>query len=81
MWVTLAARGHGVGDALVAAVIRWADEQKARRVILCVRDANPHAIALYSRYGFVESGIVERCSQDAPERRMSYDLYQRRNLL
>jgi ribosomal protein S18 acetylase RimI-like enzyme len=55
-WVTPAARGHGVGDAMVDAVIAWAVDQGADRVVLSVAPHNDHAAALYRRHGFVDAG-------------------------
>lgn len=70
MWVAPPARGKGVGDALVAEVRRWAQEMGARRVLLDVRSANPHAIALYERHGFVDAGPASEPGDPHPERRM-----------
>lgn len=53
LWVAPPARGRGVGDALVDAVVRWAEP---RRVVLRVAEGNRHALALYLRHGFVEPG-------------------------
>ncbi|MBP2338680.1 ribosomal protein S18 acetylase RimI-like enzyme [Saccharothrix coeruleofusca] len=53
LWVAPSARGRGVGDALVDSVVRWA---APRRVVLRVAEGNRHALALYLRHGFVESG-------------------------
>ena len=39
MWVAPASRGAGVGDALVAAVLRWAAAEGATRVELWVVDS------------------------------------------
>ncbi|WP_236792501.1 GNAT family N-acetyltransferase [Amycolatopsis sp. GM8] len=55
MWVAPAARGRGVGDALIAAVARWAEDQSARRIVLRVFDHNRHAESLYRRNGFVHT--------------------------
>jgi ribosomal protein S18 acetylase RimI-like enzyme len=45
-WVAPFARGHGVGDALLSAVIKWATSSRYETVSLGVRAANRHAIAL-----------------------------------
>ena len=71
MWVAPAARGHGVGDALVRAVVRWAQEQRASRISLGVFEDNERAIALYRRHGFVDAGAV---FGSACERHMVRDL-------
>lgn len=54
LWVSPEARGRGVGDALVEAVVQWANEHAASSVLLGVRAANLPAIALYRRRGFVD---------------------------
>lgn len=64
MWVAPFARGRGVGDALVGAVVRWAKERGASRIALCVRARNHHAMALYRRHGFVDKGPVENSAED-----------------
>lgn len=56
LWVAPAARGRGVGDALVAAVLEWAREGALRRVVLEVGDDNAAAIGLYARSGFTPTG-------------------------
>lgn len=58
MWVAPFARGRGVGDALIGAVVSWAREQGAKRIELAVREQNTHAIALYTRNGFVDAGPI-----------------------
>lgn len=64
MWVAPFARGHGVSDVAVDAVVRWAD---GRDVVLSVKSGNHPAIRLYARNGFVDAGP----SPDGPgERRM-----------
>jgi GNAT superfamily N-acetyltransferase len=50
MWVAPAARGRGVGEALVSAVADWARD---RDVHLWVTESNMFARALYERCGFV----------------------------
>jgi GNAT superfamily N-acetyltransferase len=52
MYVRPRARGRGVGDALVAAVIGWASDQNAAEVHLWVTETNVPARALYERCGF-----------------------------
>lgn len=69
MWVAPFARGRGVGDVLIRAVVRWAREQGAKGVELDVREANEPAIALYQRNAFVDVGPSER-DEPAPQRRM-----------
>jgi ribosomal protein S18 acetylase RimI-like enzyme len=49
MWVTPSARGQGVGNALVDAVLVWADEQSATSVVLDVVATNDAALGLYRR--------------------------------
>jgi ribosomal protein S18 acetylase RimI-like enzyme len=63
MWVTPSARGQGVGDALVDAVLVWADEQSATNVVLEVVATNDHALGLYRRKGFSLRGA----GRDDPE--------------
>ena len=70
MWVAPFARGRGVGDALVDAVIEWARRQGATGVELDVHEINEAAIALYRRNGFVDRGRSERDAAAAPQRRM-----------
>jgi ribosomal protein S18 acetylase RimI-like enzyme len=75
MWVAPPARGHGVGDALVRAVIQWAQEQQAGRIVLAVFESNRHALGLYIRHQFTDCGDI---SQDPTvavrERQMVLDL-------
>jgi GNAT superfamily N-acetyltransferase len=56
MWVAPAARGRGVGEALVEAVSGWAN---ARDLHLWVTESNTPARALYERCGFVPTGERE----------------------
>ena len=56
MWVAPFARGRGVGDALVGAVVAWARAAGAARVSLRVLDGNAAAAALYERNGFCDDG-------------------------
>lgn len=64
LWVAPPARGRGLGEAAIAAVVGFADD---RDVVLSVRTANEAAIRLYRRCGFLDEGP----SPDDPlERRM-----------
>jgi len=63
LWVAPFARGHGVADAAVRAVLGWADPRDA---VLSVKADNKPAIALYQRHGFVDAGQ----SPDDPDERL-----------
>jgi ribosomal-protein-alanine N-acetyltransferase len=52
-----ARRRRGVGEALVAEVLRQAGARRARSVVLEVRVANVPARRLYARLGFRTTGI------------------------
>ena len=56
MWVRPQARGHGVGEALIAAVLDWAQARHARSVHLWVTETNQPARGLYERCGFKPTG-------------------------
>lgn len=56
MWVAAHARGRGVADALVAAVVEHARAKGLRRVTLDVADGNAAAAGLYERVGFTRTG-------------------------
>jgi GNAT superfamily N-acetyltransferase len=49
--VAPAARGHGVGDALLAAFAAWCSAVGARRVLVNVAPENTPARRLYARHG------------------------------
>ena len=57
MWVASHARGTGVADALVQALLDHASGLGLRRVTLDVADDNGRAAAFYARLGFVETGV------------------------
>lgn len=59
MWVAPSARGRGVGDALVRAVVRWSEGRGAGELALRVAGGNEYAMALYQRHGFVERPLSE----------------------
>lgn len=56
MWVRPSARGQGVADLLVEAVIGWAREIRAADVRLWLAEGNTPAQRLYARLGFAETG-------------------------
>ena len=56
MWVAPEARGTGLGDALVEAVIAWGAAHGRTAVKLEVAVFNTPAIRLYQRHGFVVTG-------------------------
>lgn len=58
-WVSNAARGRGVGDALIADVLAWARETGRATVRLRVADGNEAARKLFLRNGFVPTGERE----------------------
>lgn len=61
MWVDPSHRGEGVADALVDAVVAWADGEA---VELWVTRGNERAIAFYRRAGFVETNDVQPLPSD-----------------
>lgn len=62
MWVSPAARGAAVGDALIDAVVSWAINQSAGSVELSVKASNSPARRLYERCGFAVGG--DGCADD-----------------
>ena len=56
MFVAPDARGHGVGAALVGAVVGWAGARKATGLTLWVTASNTAALAPYERCGFRPTG-------------------------
>jgi RimJ/RimL family protein N-acetyltransferase len=56
MWVLPAARGVGVGQALMEAALSWARDEDLKKVVLQVFGSNHAAIALALKFGFVTEG-------------------------
>jgi ribosomal protein S18 acetylase RimI-like enzyme len=54
LYVRPAARGLGIGGALVAAIIRSAQELRYAQMKLDTLPTMPEALALYKRFGFAE---------------------------
>jgi GNAT superfamily N-acetyltransferase len=52
MFVRPQARGRGVGEAIIDAVVEWARQKDAATVHLWVTETNKHARLLYERCGF-----------------------------
>ncbi len=50
-------RQRGIGDALLAALLREAEQRGTRRIYLEVRVSNDAAIRLYKKHGFAPYGI------------------------
>jgi ribosomal protein S18 acetylase RimI-like enzyme len=68
MWVAPFARGRGVGDELVRAVIDWSRSQQPTKLILRVLQGNDRAATLYRRHGFE----FQSTGDAEPERLMVY---------
>jgi ribosomal protein S18 acetylase RimI-like enzyme len=56
MWVSPAARGHGIGDLLIERIAGWGAATGAHRLVLAVVPDNAPARALYHRNGFLDTG-------------------------
>ena len=59
MWVAPEARGSGAGRALLDAVVAWATDRGAERLVTSVTDGNATAAALYAGAGFADTGRRE----------------------
>lgn len=53
-------RGKGVGSALLAATLDWAEDNGSHKVELRVWPHNTSAIALYEKFGFEREGYLRR---------------------
>jgi putative acetyltransferase len=56
-------RGRGVGSALMAAALRWAESNRVEKVSLEVYPTNESAVGLYRKFGFEEEGRLVRQSR------------------
>lgn len=72
MWVRPAARGNGVGKALISAAADWAKARGHDAVFLWVTESNLPARRLYERCGFALTGEEQPLPSDPtlPEVRM-----------
>jgi GNAT superfamily N-acetyltransferase len=74
MWVRPSHRGSGAADALVKAVLAWAESVAASAVKLHVVGGNVRATRLYTRHGFYPTGnVTERERDGAIEIEMQRD--------
>ena len=64
MWVSASHRRHGVGRALVRAVLVWARTKPARDMYLTVTSNNDSAILFYQAQGFSLTGRTEPYPND-----------------
>ena len=60
IWVAQQARGSGLSDALLLALVGHARARGFTRVLLDVGTQNTHAVRLYDRHGFVATGETSR---------------------
>lgn len=72
LWVLPAARGRGVGEALVNKVLEWAKDAGYEQVMLWVVEGNSPAESLYRRTGFRRTGSVQMVRPADP--RMEYEM-------
>jgi ribosomal protein S18 acetylase RimI-like enzyme len=56
LWVAPAARGRQVADRLIESVTEWAGATGAEALHLAVVPENTHALGLYRRHGFQDTG-------------------------
>jgi GNAT superfamily N-acetyltransferase len=69
MWVAPAARGTGVAENLIDAVLAWAESRGCRSVSLEVATGNDRAAAVYLRNGFTYSNEPPSIPDTATMRR------------
>jgi len=76
LWVDPSARGKGVGDSLIIAVIAWAKDTGYQQLMLWVTEGNTNAEELYKRHGFRRTGAIQpvRAGEDRLEFEMSVRL-------
>ncbi len=72
LWVAPAARGRGVGEALVNVVLEWAKDAGYEQIMLWVVEGNSAAESLYRRTGFRRTGSVQMVRPGDP--RIEYEM-------
>jgi GNAT superfamily N-acetyltransferase len=72
LWVAPGARGRGVGEALVNAVLEWAKDAGYEQVMLWVVEGNSAAESLYRRTCFHRTGSVQMVRPGDP--RIEYEM-------
>lgn len=70
VWVGPTGRGRGVADRLIHAVEAWAVRMRAESLELAVMPGNVHAIALYRRNGFADTGVPGDPTPDGGRERL-----------
>ncbi|MFY2560903.1 GNAT family N-acetyltransferase [Corallococcus terminator] len=74
MAVSPDARGHGLGDVLMEAVLRVAREKGARRVYLVSNTKLGPALGLYRKHGFVTTRLGDEVSREAGYERADIEM-------
>jgi RimJ/RimL family protein N-acetyltransferase len=62
MWVAPERRGSGLADELASAVVAWARDLGAERIVLWVVIGNTAAERFYARLGFTPTGVEAKLS-------------------
>jgi ribosomal protein S18 acetylase RimI-like enzyme len=77
IWVAPRFRGGGLVPRLLDAVLDWAIDTGARRLVLDVTETNDRAIGIYERYGFALTGNRHplRAGSGLDELEMAMELY------
>jgi phosphinothricin acetyltransferase len=79
VYVDAAARGHGVGSALLAALVSASEEAGVWTLLAGVLVENLPSLALHERAGFRRIGVQERMGRDATGRWRDVVLLERRS--
>ena len=79
VYVAAAARGRGVGAALLAALIPATEAAGIWTLIAGVQANNPASLALHERAGFRRLGVQERVGRDPTGQWRDVVLFERRS--